>query len=110
MRGQVEDGDRLDHTGNLGRGGPGLHHDEHAAPFSLASGQQSFILAAMDEDHDAKPRDVESDLVEITSRLGEPDSTHRTNTGSVVWRFVLGVIIVIAAAVLHYLMWTETIP
>ena len=64
----------------------------------------------MDEDYDAKPRDVESDLVEITSRLGDPDSTHRTNTGSVVWRFVLGVIIVIAAAVLHYLMWTETIP
>ena len=64
----------------------------------------------MDEDYDAQPRDVETDLVEITTRLGEPDSTHRTNTASVVWRFVLGVVIVVAAAVLHYLMWTETVP
>jgi hypothetical protein len=63
----------------------------------------------MDEELD-KPRDVETDLVEITSRLGEPDSTHRTNTASVVWRFVLGVLIVIAAAVLHYLIWSETVP
>lgn len=63
----------------------------------------------MDEELD-KPRDEETDLVEITSRLGEPDSAHRTSTGSVVWRFVLGVVIVIAAAVLHYLMWTETVP
>ena len=64
----------------------------------------------MDEDYDPQSRDVETDLVEITTRLGEPDSTHRTNTGSVVWRFVLGVVIVITAAVLHYLMWTNTVP
>jgi hypothetical protein len=63
----------------------------------------------MDEDYD-RPRDVETDLAEITSRLGEPDSTHRTSTGSVVWRFALGVLIVVAAAILHYLMWTETVP
>jgi len=63
----------------------------------------------MDDDFD-KPRDVETDLVEITSRLGEPDSTHRTSTSSVVWRFALGVVIVIGAATLHYLMWTETVP
>jgi len=63
----------------------------------------------MDEDYD-RPRDVETDLVEITSRLGEPDSTHRTSTNSVVWRFALGVLIVVAAATLHYLMWTGTVP
>ena len=63
----------------------------------------------MDEDFD-KPRDVETDLVEITSRLGEPDSTHRTSPGSVAWRFALGVLIVVAAAVLHFLMWTHQVP
>jgi hypothetical protein len=63
----------------------------------------------MDDEFD-KPRDVETDLVEITNRLGEPDSTHRTSTSSVAWRFALGVLIVIVAAVLHYLTWTETIP
>jgi hypothetical protein len=64
----------------------------------------------MSEDHDPTPRDVETDLVEITSRLGEPDSTHRTNAGSVAWRFVLGVVIVVAAAALHYLMWSGNVP
>src|SRR3954452_3545611 len=63
----------------------------------------------MDEEFD-KPRDVESDLVEITSRLGEPDSTHRTHAGSGAWRFALGVLIVLAAAVLHYLMWSGIVP
>lgn len=63
----------------------------------------------MDEDFD-KPRDVESDLIEITSRLGEPDSTHRTSAGSVALRVVLGVLIVLVAATLHYLMWTGTVP
>jgi hypothetical protein len=69
----------------------------------------SFILAAMDEDY-TRPRDVDTDLVEITTRLGEPDSTHRTHTASVIWRFLLGVLIVVAAATLHYLMWSGNIP
>jgi hypothetical protein len=63
----------------------------------------------MDEDFD-QPRDVESDLTEITSRLGEPDSTHRTNAGSVAWRVVLGVVIIIVAATLHFLMWSGIVP
>lgn len=63
----------------------------------------------MDDEFD-KPRDVETDLVEITSRLGEPDSAHRTSTSSVAWRFALGVLIVVVAAVLHYLMWSGTVP
>lgn len=63
----------------------------------------------MDDEY-AKPRDVDSDLTEITSRLGEPDSTHRTNPGSVAWRFALGVFIVVAASTLHYLMWSGEIP
>jgi hypothetical protein len=63
----------------------------------------------MDEDY-AKPRDVDADLVEITSRLGEPDAMHRTNVRGVVWRFVLGVLIVLLAAGLHYLMWSEQVP
>lgn len=63
----------------------------------------------MDDDY-AKPRDVDSDLAEITSRLGTPDATYRTNPGSVAWRFVLGVLIVLAAAVLNYLMWFDHIP
>jgi hypothetical protein len=63
----------------------------------------------MDEEFD-RPRDADADLAEITSRLGEPDAAYRTHVGSVVWRFVLGVLIVIAAAGLHYLMWSEQIP
>ena len=43
----------------------------------------------MTDEHD-QPRSEETDLVEITSRLGEPEAVHRTNQGSVVWRFVLG--------------------
>ena len=39
----------------------------------------------MDDDY-AKPRDVDTDLAEITSRLGEPEATHRTNVRSVAWR------------------------
>jgi Family of unknown function (DUF6585) len=63
----------------------------------------------MDEEYE-KPRNVDTDLAEITSRLGEPDATYRTNVGSVVWRFVLGVLIVIGAAALHYFWWTHQIP
>ncbi|HKB02736.1 MAG TPA: DUF6585 family protein [Gemmataceae bacterium] len=63
----------------------------------------------MDEEYE-KPRDPDMDLAEITSRLGEPDATYRTNVSSVVWRFVLGVLIVIGAAALHYLMWSNQIP
>jgi hypothetical protein len=77
--------------------------------WSLGFGHCYFILARMDEDFD-KPRDVEADLIEITSRLGKPDSTHRTNSGSVAWRLVLGVLIVLAGAALHYVMWSGTVP
>ena len=62
----------------------------------------------MNDEHD-QPRSEETDLVEITSRLGEPEAVHRTNQGSVVWRFVLGVSIVLAAASLHYVLWTGQI-
>jgi hypothetical protein len=62
----------------------------------------------MDDEY-ARPRDVETDLAEITSRLGEPDAMHRTNPRSVAWRFVLGVLIVLAAATLHYLMWSGAV-
>lgn len=63
----------------------------------------------MDEEY-AKPRDLDADLVEITSRLGEPEATYRTNLAGVIWRFILGVVIVIAAAGLHYVMWTGVLP
>jgi hypothetical protein len=63
----------------------------------------------MDEEY-AQPRDADTDLAEITSRLGEPDATYRTNPRSVVWRFAIGVLIVLAAAAFHYLMWSGTIP
>lgn len=63
----------------------------------------------MDDDY-SKPRDLDSDLVEITSRLGEPDSAHRTLNSSVAWRLVLGVLIVVTAGVFHYLMWTRALP
>jgi hypothetical protein len=63
----------------------------------------------MDEDFD-QPRDVETDLIEITSRLGEPDSTHRTSAGSVIWRVVLGILIIVVAAILHFLMWSGVVP
>ena len=59
----------------------------------------------MNDEHDP-PRSEESDLVEITSRLGEPESIHRTNQGSVVWRLVLGALIVLGAAATHYFLWT----
>jgi hypothetical protein len=62
------------------------------------------------DDDDAQPRDVNADLVEITSRLGEPDGTYRTNPASVAWRFALGVLIVIASVGLHYLVWGGVIP
>jgi hypothetical protein len=63
----------------------------------------------MDEDFD-QPRDVEADLIEIMSRLGEPDSTHRTNAGSVIWRVILGILIVVVAGILHFLMWSGVVP
>lgn len=62
----------------------------------------------MNDEHD-QPRTEETDLVEVTSRLGEPESIHRTNQGSVIWRFVLGVSIVLAASGLHYVLWTGQI-
>ena len=58
----------------------------------------------MNDEYD-QPRDADADRAEITCRLGEPDSTHRTRPGSVAWRFALGVLIVVAAAILHYVVW-----
>lgn len=62
----------------------------------------------MNDEYD-QPRSEETDLVEITSRLGEPEAVYRTNQGSVVWRFVLGLLIVLIAASLHYLLWSGQI-
>ncbi len=59
---------------------------------------------------DERSRDIDADLTEITSRLGEPLAVHRTNPTSVAWRFIVGVIIVLAVAVFHYLVWTGEIP
>jgi hypothetical protein len=55
-------------------------------------------------------RDVDTDLSEITSRLGEPEMVYRTQRGSVIWRFIFGVLIVLAAAAIHYLMWSGQVP
>ena len=63
----------------------------------------------MDEEY-AKPRDVHSDLVEITSRLGDPDAMHRTNPGSVAWRLILGILILLVFATVHYFYWTDNVP
>jgi hypothetical protein len=63
----------------------------------------------MSDDY-ARPRDVETDLAEITSRLGEPSATHRTNTRHVAWRITLGVVLVVGSAALHYVLWFGHIP
>jgi hypothetical protein len=63
----------------------------------------------MDEEY-GKPRDVHSDLTEITTRLGDPDATHRTNPGSVAWRLILGIFLVLAFATFHYFYWTDNVP
>jgi hypothetical protein len=63
----------------------------------------------MDEEY-GKPRDVDTDLAEITSRLGEPLATYRTNTRKVAWRFTLGVILLIIAAAAHYVFWSGEVP
>lgn len=64
----------------------------------------------MDDDYTDRRRDVETDLGEITSRLGEPVATYRTNATSVAWRFGLGLAIVLGVAVLHWLVWSGEIP
>jgi hypothetical protein len=61
-------------------------------------------------DEYATPRDLHTDLAEITSRLGEPEAVHRTNRNSVIWRFVIGVLIVLAVSALHYVMWSGIVP
>src|SRR5688572_13126914 len=61
-------------------------------------------------DEYASPRDVETDLAEITSRLGEPDATYRTSPRNVAWRFSLGLVLVLGAAGLHYVLWSGHIP
>jgi len=63
----------------------------------------------MDEDYTG-PRDVNTDLVEITTRLGEPDATYRTDARSAAWRFTLGVVLVVGAAGLHYALWFGHLP
>jgi hypothetical protein len=63
----------------------------------------------MDEEY-AQPRDVDADLAEITSRLGEPDATYRTNVRGVAWRFTVGVLFVVFAAGLHYAVWSGQVP
>lgn len=59
----------------------------------------------MDEEY-GKPRDVDSDLAEITSRLGEPLATYRTNMRRVAWRLTLGIVLLIIAAAAHYVVWS----
>jgi len=61
------------------------------------------------DDEFAKPRNAENDLAEIIARLGEPEATYRTNMQSVAWRFSLGVLIVVLAGILHYLMWSGAV-
>jgi hypothetical protein len=63
----------------------------------------------MDEEF-AEPRNVESDLADITSRLGEPEAMYRTNIRRVAWRFTLGVLFVAAAAGLHFSLWSGLVP
>ena len=64
----------------------------------------------MDDTGEETRRDIATDLNEITERLGEPDATFRTNPRSVAWRFSLGVAMVVAAVLLHFLLWTGEIP
>ncbi len=108
MRRQAQSLDRFNCPSDLFRCGPGLHDDKHFNP-RLVIARYSFILPAMGEEY-GNSRDVDADLVEITSRLGEPDASYRTNPTSVAWRFTLGVLIVIAAAGLHYVMWSGLVP
>ena len=63
----------------------------------------------MDEEY-AKPRDLDADLVEITSRLGEPDASYRTDVRRAIWRFILGIMLILGAAALHYVLWTGIVP
>ena len=108
MRRQAESLNRFNRPSNLFRGRPGLHDDKHCNP-RLVIVRYSFILPAMREEY-GNSRDVDADLVEITTRLGEPDARYRTNPSSVAWRFSLGVLIVIAAAGLHYVWWSGLAP
>jgi hypothetical protein len=55
-------------------------------------------------------RDITNDINEITARLGEPDAVYQSNPRSMMWRFLIGAVIVIAAGVLHYFVWTGGIP
>lgn len=54
--------------------------------------------------------DIEADLAAIQDRLGEPEALYRTNPSSVAFRFILGVVIVLGVATLHYLVWTGNVP
>ena len=64
----------------------------------------------MDDSPDPAARDIVADLAEITARLGEPDAMYHTNQGGVVWRVVVGILMVVGSAVFHYLFWTGRIP
>lgn len=59
---------------------------------------------------DEASRDLNADLVEITTRLGEPDAVYQSNSRSMLWRFLIGVLLVVVAAVIHYLVWTGGMP
>lgn len=64
----------------------------------------------MDDSSETPSREIGSDLLEITARLGEPDSVHQTNRSKVIWRLILGFFLIIVSAILHYLFWTGEIP
>jgi hypothetical protein len=56
------------------------------------------------------PRDVDADLAEITSRLGEPLATYRTNMRRVAWKLTIGVLLLLIAAAAHYVLWFGGVP
>lgn len=56
------------------------------------------------------PRDVDTDLAEITSRLGEPLATFRTNMRRVGLKLTIGVLLLIVAAAAHYAFWVGGVP
>jgi hypothetical protein len=56
------------------------------------------------------PRDVDTDLAEITSRLGEPLATYRTNARRTAWRLTVGVLLLIVGAASHYAVWSGEVP
>lgn len=64
----------------------------------------------MDDSPDTSPRDLGSDLEEITRHLGEPEAIYQTNRTRAWWRLTLGSLLVIISLVCHVLFWTGMIP